>query len=89
MTADRKAASRRPVLSGATLASPIAPDCRRIALPAALAVAVAVIVCSIYANLSFAVADPADYRYFPPFEPGCCSTPSPYLNTSSPPSQPV
>jgi hypothetical protein len=25
--------------------------------------------CSVYANLSFAITDPADYRFFPPFEP--------------------
>src|SRR5947209_4968012 len=35
----------------------------------ALAVAVAVLACSAYANLSFAVKDPADYRFFPPFRP--------------------
>jgi len=28
---------------------------------------VAVVVCTVYANLSFAVTNPADYRFFPPF----------------------
>src|SRR5689334_7538215 len=26
--------------------------------------------CSLYANLSFAVRDPSDLRFFPPFRPG-------------------
>jgi hypothetical protein len=30
----------------------------------------AVIACSVYANLSFLVTDPADYRFFPPFRRG-------------------
>jgi hypothetical protein len=38
-------------------------------LPAVLVLAAAVAACTAYANLSFAVTDPADYRYFPPFEP--------------------
>jgi arylsulfatase A len=43
----------------------------------ALFVTVAVITCTVYANLSFAVTDPADYRFFPPFRPhfnANCST---------------
>src|SRR5437762_4385600 len=36
---------------------------------AAALVIVAVIACSGYANLSFAVTNPDDYRYFPPFKP--------------------
>jgi hypothetical protein len=36
---------------------------------AALAVAAAVIGFAAYANLSLLVTDPADYRYFPPFQP--------------------
>jgi hypothetical protein len=31
--------------------------------------AVAIAACSLYANLSFAVSNSADYRYFPPFRP--------------------
>jgi hypothetical protein len=31
--------------------------------------AVAIAACAIYANLSFAVSNPANYRYFPPFRP--------------------
>jgi hypothetical protein len=34
-----------------------------------IVLAVAVFGCAIYANLSFAVTRPADYRFFPPFEP--------------------
>ncbi len=47
--------------------SPPAPTRRR-ALPALL-LAAAVAACSVYANLSFAVSNSADYRYFPPFRP--------------------
>jgi hypothetical protein len=36
----------------------------------ALALVVVVIAGSIYANLSFAVTNPATFRYFPPFRPG-------------------
>jgi hypothetical protein len=36
---------------------------------AALVLAAGVAGCSVYANLSFAVRDPADYRFFPPFQP--------------------
>jgi hypothetical protein len=37
----------------------------------AVAVLVAVVcACSVYANLTFLVTHPDDYRYFPPFEPG-------------------
>ena len=39
--------------------SPVAP---------ALALTAAVLACSVYANLSFAVTDKAAYRFFPPFE---------------------
>jgi hypothetical protein len=35
-------------------------------LPAAVVLIVAVVACAAYANLSFAVADPADSRWFPP-----------------------
>src|SRR5262245_29513481 len=42
-------------------------EVRRLPLPAVLAVVVTVAACAIYANLSFAVTDGADYRYFPPF----------------------
>jgi len=38
-------------------------------LLAAVVLAAAVIACSIYANLSFAVKDRANYRFFPPFKP--------------------
>jgi hypothetical protein len=34
---------------------------------AAAAVTVAVVACTVYANLALAVKDPADYRFFPPF----------------------
>jgi hypothetical protein len=37
--------------------------------PAGL-LALAIIACSVYANLSYLVTDPADYRFFPPFEEG-------------------
>jgi hypothetical protein len=43
---------------------------RMTALLVPIVLALAVCGCAIYANLSFAVARPADYRYFPPFEPG-------------------
>ena len=35
----------------------------------AIFLTVAIFACSIYANLSFAVRDAADFRYFPPFQP--------------------
>src|SRR5262249_32924860 len=38
-------------------------------LPAAVVVITAVVACATYANLSFAVTDRADYRFFPPFQP--------------------
>ena len=38
-------------------------------LPAASVLIVAVVACAVYANLSFRVMDPADYRFFPPFRP--------------------
>jgi hypothetical protein len=39
-------------------------------LLAVIFVIVSIYACAIYANLSFAVTKPADYRYFPPFRPG-------------------
>jgi hypothetical protein len=35
----------------------------------ALVVSVVIVVCAIYANLALAVTNPANYRFFPPFEP--------------------
>jgi hypothetical protein len=35
----------------------------------ALLLAALIVGCSIYVNLSFTVSDPADYRFFPPFQP--------------------
>lgn len=46
-----------------------APD-RPFPFLTALVLIVGIIACAIYANLSFAVENPADYRYFPPFERG-------------------
>ncbi|HJT78975.1 MAG TPA: hypothetical protein VJ739_17395, partial [Gemmataceae bacterium] len=43
---------------------------RRFPLVPAVLLAVAVCACAVYANLSFAVKNPANYRYFPPFLPG-------------------
>jgi hypothetical protein len=48
--------------------SPSAPH--GVPLPTAAALAAAVCACALYANLSFAVTDPAAYRFFPPFERG-------------------
>jgi hypothetical protein len=48
--------------------SAVAP--RPALLRPALAIAAVVVACMIYANLSFAVSHPNDYRYFPPFRPG-------------------
>jgi hypothetical protein len=45
-----------------------APD--GVSLPAAGALAAAVCACALHANLSFAVADPAGFLFFPPFERG-------------------
>jgi hypothetical protein len=50
---------------------PSVPPPARVGRPpflAALALGVAVGACSVYANLSFLVTKPADYRFFPPFE---------------------
>src|SRR5262245_50885501 len=38
-------------------------------LAAAVALTAAIVACSAYANLSIAVTDPAEYGFFPPFEP--------------------
>ena len=54
--------SARPRVGGA------ASD-RGTPLPAVVVLVAAVYACSIYANLSFTVTDPADYRFFPPFQP--------------------
>src|SRR5262245_3472190 len=42
---------------------------RTIPLPAVLALISVVVACAVYANLSFAVVNGDDYRYFPPFLP--------------------
>jgi len=42
--------------------------CKRIPRHVAIGLAAAVFACSIYANLSFLVKAPADYRFFPPFK---------------------
>ena len=44
-------------------------DGRGLFLPAALVIA-AVAACAGYANLAYLVTKPADYRFFPPFQPG-------------------
>src|SRR5437879_47258 len=41
-----------------------------------LLLAVAVVLCSGYANLSFLVENPADYRFFPPFRAGVNARPA-------------
>ena len=45
------------------------PAARGVPLWAAASVVAAVVTCSLYANLSYLVTDPADYRLFPPFRP--------------------
>src|SRR5262245_55730811 len=50
-------------------AAPVRPGRGR-TLATASALAAGVVACAVYANLALAVADPADYRFFPPFEPG-------------------
>jgi hypothetical protein len=50
---------------GALLPAPV--GC--VPLRVAVFLATAVFACSIYVNLSFAVTRPADYRFFPPFQP--------------------
>ncbi|HJT77374.1 MAG TPA: hypothetical protein VJ739_09260 [Gemmataceae bacterium] len=47
--------------------SPAAAGVRRVPLSAVVVVITAVYACSVYANLSFAVRNSADYRFFPPF----------------------
>lgn len=42
---------------------------RRISILASAGLVAAILACSIYANLSFAVRNQADYKYFPPFRP--------------------
>jgi prepilin-type N-terminal cleavage/methylation domain-containing protein len=49
---------------------PVATVVRRGWLLPGVVLAAAVMACSAYANLAFAVKKPADYRYFPPFERG-------------------
>jgi hypothetical protein len=44
------------------------PSTRWVSPAAALALAAVVFLCSIYANLSFTVAD-GNFSYFPPFKP--------------------
>ena len=55
-------------MAGPSCPSPPGPG-RWPSLPAAAVLTAAVCACSVYANLSWAVTDPADYRFFPPFEP--------------------
>jgi hypothetical protein len=47
----------------------IPPPARRFPFVAALALILFVYGCSIYANLSFAVTNKVNYKYFPPFKP--------------------
>jgi hypothetical protein len=47
--------------------APPAPA-RGVSLPAIVVLIAVVFACSLYANLSFAVTSPADYRFFPPFQ---------------------
>ena len=49
---------------------PSASPFRRFPVVAAAVLTAAIVACSVYANLSFAVTRPASYRYFPPFERG-------------------
>src|SRR3954471_8478447 len=51
----------------------------RLSFLAILFVIVSVYGCSIYANLSFAITNPADYRYLPPFERGVNSNDNKHL----------
>jgi hypothetical protein len=49
---------------------PDSASTRLVPIGPALAIALVVVECMIYANLSFAVRRSDDYRYFPPFQPG-------------------
>jgi hypothetical protein len=40
-----------------------------VSIPAAIFLTVTIFGCSLYANLSVAITNPADYRFFPPFQP--------------------
>jgi hypothetical protein len=42
---------------------------KRLPIASGLMVAIVVAACSVYANFSFAVTNPAHYRYFPPYRP--------------------
>src|SRR5690242_3361476 len=59
------------------------PNDRRRYLTAALAPTAAVIALAVYANLSFTVTDPEDYRFFPPFEPGVNANDNQHLGTAT------
>jgi hypothetical protein len=67
---------------GPPLPSSPTPDRRRF-VAAGLVLTAAVIACSVYANLSVAVTDPADYRFFPPFEPGVNANENRHLGTAT------
>jgi hypothetical protein len=52
-----------------TASAPPAPLTARLSIPAAIFLTVAIFGCSLYANLSSAITNPADLRFFPPFQP--------------------
>jgi hypothetical protein len=49
--------------------APLQVPTRGFPLAAAIVLSVLIIACSVYANLSFAVTDKNNYRFFPPFKP--------------------
>jgi hypothetical protein len=54
-------------MSNPTNAPAPAPAGPLVPVWAVATVVAAVVACAVYANLSFAVTNPADYRFFPPF----------------------
>jgi hypothetical protein len=59
------------------------PSERQRYLVAAFMLIAAVIACSIYANLSYVITDPAKYRFFPPFEPGVNANENDHLGAAT------
>src|SRR4051794_22022503 len=62
-----RSAKLRSVLQGEAAMNDAPNSIRPFPLGTAIVLTVLILACAIYANLSFAVTDPVNYKYFPPF----------------------